>query len=77
MGGESELVKDVIFVRLDDEEDAEGKRGVGFGGAVSLMSVGKAEGERLDGRAWWEGGERYGRRNCGRIGVYGEKVAVE
>lgn len=77
MGGESELVKDVIFVRLDDEEDAEGKRGVGFGGAVSLMCAGKAEGEGLGGRAWWEGVGRYERRNCGRIGVYGEKVTVE
>lgn len=41
------------------------------------MSGGKAEGERLDGRAWWEGGGRYERRDCGRIGVDGEKVTVD
>lgn len=41
------------------------------------MCAGKAEGEGLGGRAWWEGVGRYERRNCGRIGVYGEKVTVE
>lgn len=49
MGGESELVKDVVFMRLHDEHDAEGKRGVGSGGAVGIVSAGEAEGEGADG----------------------------
>lgn len=31
------LVEDVAFEGLDDEEDAEGKLGGGFGGAVSVV----------------------------------------
>lgn len=43
MGGESELIKDVVFVRLDYEGDAEGKRRATFGGAVGVMSADEAE----------------------------------
>ena len=41
-----ELVKHVVFLRLDYEEDAERQSGGGFGGAISGVSPGKAEGQR-------------------------------
>lgn len=50
MGGESELVKDVIFIRLNDEENAEWMHGGAFGRAISAMSLGEAQGEGVDGR---------------------------
>ena len=44
VGGERELVEDVVFGTLDDEEDAKGKRGGGFGGAVGVVGGCETEG---------------------------------
>lgn len=71
------MVEDVVFVRLDDEEDAEGKHGAGFGGAVGRVSAGEAEGEGFNGSVCREGGGRDGRRVCGRVGVYGVEITME
>lgn len=71
------MVKDVIFILLDDEENAEWKHGGAFGRAIGAMSLGEAQGEGVDGRVWRERGGGYARRICCRIGVYGVKVTIE
>lgn len=70
------MVKYVVFVRLDDEEDAKGERGVGFGGAIGFVSAGEPEGEGGDGRICGERGGRYGRSDCRWVGVHGEEVPM-
>ena len=42
IGGKSMLVERIVFVILNDEEDAEGKLGVCFGAAICYMGSGNA-----------------------------------
>ena len=42
IGGKSVLVERIVFVILNDEEDAEGQLGVCFGAAICYMGSGNA-----------------------------------